>query len=36
MKLTMLGVAGYRRLTDVGLPLRELNVLIGPNGSGKT
>src|SRR5438128_684195 len=29
-------VQGFRRLYDVGLPLKPLNVVIGANGSGKT
>jgi predicted ATPase len=36
MKLTELHVEGYRSLTNVTLPLRDLMVMIGPNGSGKT
>ncbi|MBI3761404.1 MAG: AAA family ATPase, partial [Chloroflexi bacterium] len=36
MKLTELHVEGYRSLVNVTLPLRNLAVLIGPNGSGKT
>lgn len=36
MKLTELRVEGYRSLVDVTLPLRDLMVMIGPNGSGKT
>ena len=31
-----LQVSGYRRLHDLDLPLRPLNVLIGANGVGKT
>ena len=34
--LTHLQVDGFRRLNGVDLALRPLNVLIGPNGSGKT
>lgn len=36
MKLTEIHIEGYRSLIDVTLPLRNLMVLIGPNGSGKT
>ena len=35
-KLTWLQVHGYRCLRDLSLELRDLNVLIGPNGVGKT
>lgn len=35
-KLTRLEVSGYRSLVDLDLELRDLNVLIGPNGVGKT
>ena len=31
-----LRISGFRRLADVSLPLKPLNVLIGANGSGKT
>ena len=34
--LTTLAVAGYRSLVDVVLPLGELTVLTGANGSGKS
>lgn len=36
MKLTELHVEGYRSLVNVTLPMRDLMVVIGPNGSGKT
>jgi predicted ATPase len=36
MKLKEIHVEGYRSLVDVTLPLRDLMVMIGPNGSGKT
>jgi predicted ATPase len=36
MKLETLCVQNYRSLVDVRLPLRDLVVVIGPNGSGKT
>ena len=36
MRLTALKVEGFRSLVGVELPLRALNVMIGPNGSGKT
>jgi len=36
MRFTQLKVKGYRSLVDVTLPLSGLNVLIGPNGCGKT
>ena len=29
-------IKGFRSLKDVSIPLRNLNVIIGPNGSGKT
>src|ERR1700738_2483635 len=31
-----LSIHGFRRLQDVQLPLRPLNVMIGANGIGKT
>lgn len=34
--LTSLHVAGYRSVRDVTLPLERLNVLVGPNGCGKS
>lgn len=36
MKLLSLRVQNYRSLADVELPVRDLAVVIGPNGSGKT
>jgi len=36
MALIELRVAGYRSLRDIRLPLERLNVVVGPNGSGKT
>jgi predicted ATPase len=36
MRVTHLSVEGYRSLVDVSVPLRALNVMIGPNGCGKT
>ncbi len=35
-KFTKLGVSGYKSFVDVELPLRQLAVMIGPNGCGKT
>ena len=31
-----LSINGFRRLSDVRLPLRPLSVMIGANGTGKT
>lgn len=36
MSIVALHVAGYRSVRDVRLDLGPLNVLVGPNGSGKT
>lgn len=36
MKLTELYIQNYRSLVDVKLPLRDLAVMIGPNGAGET
>lgn len=36
MRFTELRIEGYRSLVNIILPLRPLNVMIGPNGSGKT
>jgi predicted ATPase len=36
MRFNELCVEGYRSLVDVTLPLRPLNVMIGPNACGKT
>ena len=36
MKVTHLAVRGFRSLRDVSWEPGDLNVLIGPNGSGKT
>ncbi len=36
MRFNELCVEGYRSLVDITLPLHPLNVVIGPNGSGKT
>jgi predicted ATPase len=36
VEFSQLEVLGYRRLRNVRLPLRSLNVLIGPNGVGKS
>ena len=36
MTITSLHVAGYRSVRDVRLTLSRVNVLIGPNGCGKT
>ncbi len=36
MRSVNLSVQGYRSLVDVTLPQHPLNVMIGPNGSGKT
>ncbi len=35
-KLTRLEVSNFRSLADVEVPLGDLTVLVGPNGSGKT
>src|ERR1041384_5054606 len=36
MAISELAVSGYRSIQDVWLPLKQLNVLVGPNGCGKT
>jgi predicted ATPase len=36
MRFNELRIEGYRSLVDVTLPLHPLNVMIGPNGCGKT
>ena len=36
MAITSLHVAGYRSVRDVWLKLSRVNVLVGPNGCGKT
>ncbi|MGQ0635347.1 MAG: AAA family ATPase [Planctomycetaceae bacterium] len=36
MALQELQVSGYRSLRDVRLPLRQMNVITGPNGCGKS
>jgi predicted ATPase len=36
MRITNLGVHNFRSLIDVDIPLHDLTVVIGPNGSGKT
>jgi predicted ATPase len=36
MAITELHVAGYRSVRDVRLKLQQLNVLVGPNGCGKS
>ena len=36
MPVTELRVSGYRSLRDVTLPLGQINVLVGPNGCGKS
>lgn len=35
-RFTELRIDGYRRLCNIALPLRPLNVVIGANGAGKT
>jgi predicted ATPase len=36
VRIAELHVSGYRSIRDLRLPLGDVNVLIGPNGSGKT
>src|SRR5205085_12458072 len=36
MAILELHVAGYRSIRNVRLPLRDVNVLVGPNGCGKS
>jgi predicted ATPase len=36
MAISELRVAGYRSIRNVRLPLQRINVLVGPNGCGKT
>lgn len=36
MAITSLHVAGYRSIREVRLKLSRVNVLVGPNGCGKT
>lgn len=36
MQLTGLRVRGYRSIVDLALPLKRVNVIVGPNGCGKT
>ena len=36
MKLKSLAVSNFRSLAETRLPLHDLNVIVGPNGSGKT
>lgn len=36
MRIRSLEVSGYRSLRDLWLPLRDINAITGPNGSGKT
>jgi len=36
VRIAELHVSGYRSIRDLQLPLGDVNVLIGPNGSGKT
>src|SRR5437867_12495155 len=36
MAIRQLHVAGYRSIKDVWLTLRPVNVLVGPNGCGKS
>jgi predicted ATPase len=35
-QITSVKIAGYKSIQNAELPLRRVNVLIGPNGSGKT
>ena len=35
-RLQELRIRGFKSLRDVGLELRDVNILVGPNGSGKT
>lgn len=36
MAVTQLDIAGYRSVQKLSLPLGRVNVVVGPNGSGKT
>jgi len=36
MAIRELRVAGYRSIRDLRLPLKDINVLVGPNGCGKS
>jgi predicted ATPase len=36
MPLTQLHVSGYRSVRDFTLPLRQVNVITGANGTGKS
>jgi predicted ATPase len=36
MSLTRLTVSGYRSIESLALRLKRVNVIVGPNGSGKT
>lgn len=36
MSISQLNVRGYRSIRDLCLPMRQINVLVGPNGCGKS
>jgi predicted ATPase len=36
MPLTQLEVSGYRSIRRLSLPLQQINVIVGANGSGKS
>src|SRR5690348_1381295 len=36
MPLTNLAVSGYRSVRDLSLPLKQVNVITGANGTGKS
>lgn len=35
-KLKNISIQGYRRLQDIDIEMRDLTVIVGANGSGKT
>jgi predicted ATPase len=36
MTVQELHIAGYRSIRELTLPLAQVNVIVGPNGVGKT